>query len=205
MDFLLRNPCIPVVEISQVAHAVPLAKAILEGGITAIEITLRTAQAFDCIASIAAAQLPIALGVGSLTTPAQVQRAKQLGAQFGVSPALTEGLAAAALQHQLDLIPGVATPSEALRAYELGFAVMKFFPAEVNGGLAWLKAVAGPLPDLRFVATGGIDASNASPYLAQKNVCAVAGSWLAPSRLIAAEVWPQITRLCQAAAALTAG
>jgi 2-dehydro-3-deoxyphosphogluconate aldolase / (4S)-4-hydroxy-2-oxoglutarate aldolase len=190
---------VPVVEIGRVAHAVPLAQALLAGGVDVIEVTLRTAAALDCIAAIAAANLPIHLGVGSLANAEHCRLAKAAGAQFGLSPAFTEALADAARTHGLPFIPGVATASEALRAHERGLDVVKFFPAEINGGLPWLKAIAAPLPSLRFVPTGGIDAANATPYLAQKNVLAIGGSWLAPARLIEAGDWAAITQLCRAA------
>jgi 2-dehydro-3-deoxyphosphogluconate aldolase / (4S)-4-hydroxy-2-oxoglutarate aldolase len=204
MRFFGQSRFVPVVEISNVKHAVPLAQALIAGGVDVIEITLRTAEALDCIAAIAAARLPIHLGVGSLSTAEHFRQARQAGASFGVSPALTQTLADAARANDLPLIPGVATPSEALRASELGFEVLKFFPAEINGGLPWLKAVAGPLPNLRFAPTGGIDAGNAGQYLAQKNVLAVGGSWLAPVRLIEAGDWAAITRLCKAAQEIAA-
>lgn len=190
---------VPVVEIDSADDAIPLAEALIAGGIGVIEVTLRTRAALEAIERIVDAALPICVGAGSIAEPGQFERVKSAGAMFGVSPGLTPALEHAALAAQLPLVPGVATVSEAIAAHAFGVDVMKFFPAGPAGGVEWLHAVAGPLPDYRFVPTGGVNATNFRDYLACPNVIAVGGSWVAPRGAIAAREWAGITARARAA------
>jgi 2-dehydro-3-deoxyphosphogluconate aldolase / (4S)-4-hydroxy-2-oxoglutarate aldolase len=199
MNLLGNNRFVPVVEIDDPEDAVALAQALCEGGISIIEVTLRTQGAWLCIERILKHGLPIKLGVGSILNAEQYALAQASGAAFGVSPMLTPGLMGAARNGTLPLIPGVATPSEALVAYEAGFKVLKFFPAVPNGGVAWLQAVNGPLPLLSFIPTGGVGADNAYQFLNLSNVAAVGGSWITPKKLIQARDFKAITQLAIAA------
>jgi 2-dehydro-3-deoxyphosphogluconate aldolase / (4S)-4-hydroxy-2-oxoglutarate aldolase len=199
MNLLNDNRFVPVVEINDPEDAVGLAQALCEGGISIIEVTLRTQSAWLCIERILKRGLPIKLGVGSILTTEQYRLAQSCGAAFGVSPMLTPSLTSAAKSGSLPLIPGVATPSEALVAYEAGFEVLKFFPAVPNGGVAWLQAVNGPLPLLKFIPTGGVGADNANEFLSLSNVAAVGGSWITPKKLIQARDFKAITQLAIAA------
>jgi 2-dehydro-3-deoxyphosphogluconate aldolase / (4S)-4-hydroxy-2-oxoglutarate aldolase len=201
LSILEGQKVVPVIEIQRAQDAVPLCEALLAGGIGLIEITLRTDAALAAIEAVAKTNVPIKLGVGSLSKPEQFAQVKALGALFGISPALTPRLVDAAHASGLTTIPGVATAGEALAAYEAGFAVQKFFPAAASGGTEWLKSVAGPLPQIKFVPTGGINATNMKDYLACPNVLAIGGSWVAPKKLIEAGDWAGITALCKAALA----
>jgi 2-dehydro-3-deoxyphosphogluconate aldolase / (4S)-4-hydroxy-2-oxoglutarate aldolase len=201
LDTLANERVVPVIEMSRAEDAVPLCEALLAGGIGLIEITLRTTAALAAIEAVAKANVPIKLGVGSLSQPEQFTQVKNAGAQFGISPALTPRLIDAAKSSGLPMIPGVATPGEALAAFEAGFVVQKFFPAGASGGIEWIKSVAGPLPMIRFVPTGGINAANMNDFLACPNVLAVGGSWIAPKKLIEAKDWAGITALCKLAMA----
>lgn len=197
---LLRTTVVPVLTIARVADAVPLARALAAGGLDVIEVTLRTPAALDAIRAIAEAVPEVVVGAGTITSAADVTAAVQAGARYLVSPgtpaALVEPLAASGVP----CLPGCATVSEAMALAQRGFRVLKFFPAEASGGVAWLKSVAGPLPDLTFCPTGGIDARNVGTYLAQPNVRAVGGSWVAPKDAVAAGDFARITALAQAAA-----
>jgi 2-dehydro-3-deoxyphosphogluconate aldolase/(4S)-4-hydroxy-2-oxoglutarate aldolase len=194
-------PVVPVLVIEDAARAEGLARALLAGGLPALEVTLRTPAALEAIAIMA--RIPGGVvGAGTLLTARDVEAAKAAGATFGVSPGATDRLLDACEANDLPLIAGVATPSEAMRLLERGYTVAKFFPAEVNGGVAALKAMAGPLPRLRFCPTGGIGPANLRDYLALPNVLCVGGSWVAPPALVAAGDWDGITRLAAAAAAL---
>ncbi len=199
LDTLANERIVPVIEIGRAEDAVPLCEALLAGGIGLIEITLRTTAALAAIEAVAKTNVPIKLGVGSLSQPEQFIQVKNVGAQFGISPALTPRLIDAAKASGLPMIPGVATPGEALAAFEAGFVVQKFFPAGASGGIEWIKSVAGPLPMIRFVPTGGINASNMNDFLSCPNVLAVGGSWIAPKKLIEARDWAGITALCKLA------
>jgi 2-dehydro-3-deoxyphosphogluconate aldolase / (4S)-4-hydroxy-2-oxoglutarate aldolase len=199
LQILSGQRVVPVIEIARAQDAVPLCQALLAGGIGLIEITLRTDAALAAIEAVAKANVPIKLGVGSLSRPEQFKQVKDLGAQFGISPALTPRLIDAAQASGLPMIPGVATAGEALAAFEAGFAVQKFFPAAASGGTEWLKSVAGPLPMIKFVPTGGINAENMMNYLGCPNVLAIGGSWIAPKKLIEAGDWAGITALCKLA------
>jgi 2-dehydro-3-deoxyphosphogluconate aldolase/(4S)-4-hydroxy-2-oxoglutarate aldolase len=209
---LLKNTRIlPIVVIHDVAHAVPLAQALLDGGMNAIEVTLRTPIAIHAIKAIRAAVPDMIVGVGSIRTPEHIDQVIAAGAHFGVSPALTpklidvikRGYWCASIKKRIHfpLIPGVSTASEALFAFEEGFTHQKLFPAEVVGGINWLKAIGGPLPEILFCPTGGITPDKANEYLAQKNVYAIGGSWLAPDALIQNGDWLAITELAKTALA----
>lgn len=172
-------PVIPVLTIDRVEDAQPLARALIAGGLPALEITLRTDAALEAIAAIAEVEGAM-VGVGTLLTPAQVQDAKAAGAIFGVSPGATPSLIAAALEFDLALLPGAATATEAMRLLEQGFTFQKFFPAEAAGGALALGSMAGPLPQITFCPTGGVTPENAKTYLALPNTLCVGGSWIAP-------------------------
>lgn len=199
---LFAAPVIPVLTVERVSDAVPLARALAAGGLPAIEVTLRTAAALDAVRAIVA-EVPGALaGVGTVTEPADVERACRAGAAFLVSPGTTAALAGALAEAPVPALPGCATVSEAMELAARGFRALKFFPAEPSGGARWLKAVAAPLPSLKFCPTGGIDAANAAAYLALPNVFAVGGSWVAPADAIKAGDFQRITALARAASQL---
>lgn len=199
---LALAPVVPVVVIDDAAHAVSLARALVAGGIPAIEITLRTAAALDAVRAIAAEVEGAVVGVGTVLTPEQLLAAERAGARFAVSPGASPNLIAAARDNALPWLPGAATASEAMTLREHGYRYLKFFPAESVGGAAALRALAGPLPELRYCATGGIGLNNARDYLALANVVAVGGSWLTPGEHVAKGDWAGITRLAREAAAL---
>ena len=196
------GPVIPVLTIDDVAHAVPLARALVEGGLPAIEITLRTKPALAAIEAVARDVPGALVGAGTVLNREQLRDAQRAGAIFAVSPGATPALLEAADVAGMGLLPGVATASEAMVAQEAGYQLLKFFPAEASGGTAFLKAVYGPLPDLRFCPTGGVGPDTAPAYLALANVVCVGGSWVAPRDAIASRNWSQIERLAAAAAAL---
>lgn len=191
---------VPVVVLDEVETAVPLARTLLDAGLDAIEVTLRTPSAVDAIARIARDVPDILVGAGSLRTPAQIRAVCDSGARFGVSPGATPALLEAAEDAGLRLVPGAQTASEMLALLEAGFVLQKFFPAELAGGAAFLRAVAAPLPEVRFMPTGGITPGNAGSYLALDNVAAVGGSWLTPRDLLAARDFEAIGRLARDAA-----
>ena len=195
-------PVIPVLVIDDLEKAVPLAEALVAGGLRALEITLRTPVALDAIRMIAGAVPEAVVGVGTLRTPADIKASVAAGARFGVSPGCSYDLLDAAKKAKLPMLPGVATPSEAMAAAEGGLTILKFFPAEANGGVSVLKAWASPLAGLSFCPTGGIDATTAPGYLALPNVVCVGGSWIAPKAAIEQGDWSTITRLAQEARAL---
>ena len=188
-------PVVPVVVLHDVAHAVPVARALVAGGVPVIELTLRTPAALACIEQIATHVPEILVGAGTVVTPANAQDALSAGAQFLVSPGTTELLAEAMQATGLPHLPGAATVSEVLRLLELGYDEMKLFPAEVSGGVAFLKAVGAPVPQARFCPTGGITAASAPSYLALANVGCVGGTWLTPPDAIAEGNWDRITAL----------
>ena len=194
-------PVIPVLTIEDVSHARPLAEALVSGGLPALEVTLRTPAALQAIREIS--HVPGAVvGAGTLISAEQVSAAVEAGANFGVSPGTTSSLLEACSRHRLALLPGVATATEAMTLLQQGFDLMKFFPAESIGGASALNALAGPLPQIDFCPTGGINESNAGDYLSLPNVPAVGGSWVAPSDLIHAGQWDQIENLARAASQL---
>ena len=191
-------PVIPVLTIDRVEDAQPLARALIAGGLPALEITLRTDVALEAIAAIAEVEGAMA-GVGTLLTSVQVQDAKAAGAIFGVSPGATPSLIAAALKFDLPLLPGAATATEAMRLLEQGFTFQKFFPAEAAGGALALGSMVGPLPQITFCPTGGVTLENAKTYLALPNTLCVGGSWIAPKALVAAGAWDEITQIARRA------
>jgi len=195
-------PVVPVMVIDDLDKAVPLARALVAGGLRALEITLRTPVALDAIRAIAEAVPDAEVGVGTLRMPSDVVAAAAAGATFGVSPGLSLDLLDAADQAGLPMLPGVATPSEAMAASERGSKILKFFPAEANGGVPVLKAWGSALLGLSFCPTGGVSLANAPDYLALPNVVCVGGSWVAPKEAVAANDWDAITRLAKEASAL---
>lgn len=194
-------PVIPVLVIRDASHAPGLARALIEGGLPVLEITLRTPAALDAIRAMAQIEGGV-VGAGTLLTEADVIAAKEAGAAFGVSPGATPRLIEACEAHDLPLLPGAATPSESMALLERGYTVQKFFPAEANGGPATLRAWAGPLPRVRFCPTGGIGPDNAASYLALSNVLCVGGSWVAPDDRVRAGDWDRIRQLAREASAL---
>ena len=202
LEVMRDAPVIPVIVLHELAHAVPLARALVEGGIRMLEVTLRTPQALACIEAIAR-EVPQAVpGAGTLRSAADVQAARLAGARFGVSPGYTPSLGRACREEGLPLLPGVATPSEVLAAQEDGYTELKFFPAVQAGGLSMLRAWHGPFGDVVFCPTGGITPANAGEFLALPNVVCVGGSWLVPPDALAAQDWARITRLAREAVAL---
>ncbi|MQA60262.1 MAG: bifunctional 4-hydroxy-2-oxoglutarate aldolase/2-dehydro-3-deoxy-phosphogluconate aldolase [Actinophytocola sp.] len=194
------SPVIPVVVVRDADHAVPLARALASGGIRVIEVTLRSEAALPAIERIAAEVPDMMVGAGTLTSHGQVKDAVAAGARFLVSPGSTPTLLDAMADTGLPYLPGVSTVSEVLGLLERGVTEMKFFPAEAAGGRAYLRAIAGPLPQVRFCPTGGIDPRNAPEYLALPNVGCVGGSWLTPADAVVAGDWAGITRLAADAA-----
>jgi 2-dehydro-3-deoxyphosphogluconate aldolase / (4S)-4-hydroxy-2-oxoglutarate aldolase len=202
LDIMRTSPVIPVIAIDRIEHAVPLARALVAGGIRVLEITLRTAHGLPAIRAVAE-QVPQAIvGVGTLTQPEEFGAAREAGAVFGVSPGLTPSLIEAARRSGLPLLPGVMSPSEVMAAREAGFRQLKLFPAVPAGGVAMLNAIAGPLPDVTFCPTGGIALDTAAEFLACRNVACVGGSWLTPKDALQAGDWSRITALAQAASRL---
>jgi 2-dehydro-3-deoxyphosphogluconate aldolase / (4S)-4-hydroxy-2-oxoglutarate aldolase len=195
------SPVIPVVVIDDPASAVPLARALVAGGVGIIESTLRTPRALDAVAAIAAEVPDIALGVGSILTPAQVEQALNAGADFLVSPGASPSLLRRLAGAPVPVLPGVATVSEVLTAVDHGLTELKFFPAGPAGGPAYLAAIGGPVPQVRFCPTGGVTPENLRDYLAVPGVAAVGGTWLSPKASIQAEDWASITALAAAAVA----
>ncbi|ADI10745.1 putative KDPG and KHG aldolase [Streptomyces bingchenggensis BCW-1] len=195
-------PVIPVVVIDDAAHAVPMARALVAGGLPAIEVTLRTPAALDAIRAIAAEVPEAVVGVGTVLTPEHVESSVAAGARFLVSPGWTERLLGAMRASGVPFLPGVSTTSEVVALLERGVTEMKFFPAEAAGGTAYLRSLASPLPQARFCPTGGIDASRAAGYLALPNVGCVGGTWMLPSDVVAARDWGRVEELAREAAAL---
>jgi 2-dehydro-3-deoxyphosphogluconate aldolase/(4S)-4-hydroxy-2-oxoglutarate aldolase len=203
-EILAIGPVVPVVVIRDAAQAVPLARALLAGGVHVVEVTLRSNAALDSIKQIRAAVPEVTVGAGSVLTPVQLDAVKAVGAAFAVSPGATPALLDAAEQAKLPYLPGAATVSEVMALLARGYRCQKFFPAESSGGIGFLHALAGPLPELRFCPTGGINAGNAAAYLALSNVPCVGGSWLAPEAAVGAGNWDAITDLARGATALRA-
>jgi 2-dehydro-3-deoxyphosphogluconate aldolase / (4S)-4-hydroxy-2-oxoglutarate aldolase len=195
-------PVVPVVVLDDLDHAVPVARALVAGGLPVIELTLRTPVALDAIAAIAAEVPEILVGAGTITSPELVSRAVKAGAQFLVSPGTTPGLLREMAWAGVPFLPGTATVSEAMAVLEAGYSEMKFFPAEASGGAAYLKSLASPLPAARFCPTGGITAASAPSYLSLPNVGCVGGSWLTPADALAAGDWDRVAALAREAAAL---
>lgn len=194
-------PVIPVIVLHNVAHAVPMARALLAGGIRMLEVTLRTPMALDCIAAIARDVPGAVVGAGTVRSASDARSASHAGARFLVSPGLTAAVAQASRDANLPLLPGIATASEIMQAQEEGLQALKFFPALQAGGLAMLKAWQGPFGDVLFCPTGGISISNAPDFLALANVACVGGSWLVPQDALEQGDWARITALARAAGA----
>lgn len=193
---------IPVLAVKRMDDAAPLARALAEGGLRVIELTLRTDIALEAMKTMQAAAPELIVGMGTIRTPQQARASAEAGAAFLVSPGLTRTLGEAMLATGLPCLPGVATAGEAMDAVEQGFEVLKLFPAEPAGGINYLKALEGPLPDIRFCPTGSIGRDRAPEYLALNNVVCVGGSWIATSADIAAGDWSAITRNATVAAAM---
>ena len=201
-SIMRASPVMPVMVLEDVATAVPLARALVAGGIKVLEITMRTPVALDCVRAICKAVPDAIVGVGTIVSPADLDAAVAAGAAFGVSPGATDALLAYAVEKNFALLPGVMTPSDVMRALQHGYTALKLFPAQQAGGIGMLKALGGPFPQVLFCPTGGIDAKTAPDFLALKNVACVGGSWLAPAALVAAGDWAGIETLARAAAAL---
>lgn len=201
-DILAASPVMPVIVLHRLEDAIPLAEALVSGGVRVLEVTLRTPVALDCVRAIRSAVPEALLGVGTITSAAQIDAAREAGAVFGVSPGITRELLSHATRQGFPMLPGTMTPSDVMAAMDAGYTAMKLFPAAQAGGLEMLKALAGPFPEARFCPTGGIDASSAPRYLALRNVACVGGSWLAPADLVAAGNWDEIRNRARAAAAL---
>jgi 2-dehydro-3-deoxyphosphogluconate aldolase/(4S)-4-hydroxy-2-oxoglutarate aldolase len=197
-----RAAVIPVLTIEKIDTAVPLARALAKGGLPVIEITLRTEVALEAIRAVAAEVPEAVVGAGTVLDPAQLDQVQRAGCHFAVGPGCTEALARRARSSGVPFLPGVQTVSEAMALRELGFRVLKFFPANAAGGLTWLAAVGAPLSGLRFCPTGGITAETAPAYLALANVACVGGSWVAPRVAVATGDWQSVERLASAASAL---
>ncbi|MBB5078896.1 bifunctional 4-hydroxy-2-oxoglutarate aldolase/2-dehydro-3-deoxy-phosphogluconate aldolase [Nonomuraea endophytica] len=202
MSLLDLAPVVPVVVIDDVETAVPLARALVAGGLPVIEVTLRTAAALESIARIAAEVPGAVIGAGTIRSAADIAAAVGAGSKFLVSPGTTPALAEALLGSGVPFLPGAATASEVMALAERGLKELKFFPAEAAGGLPYLKSLAGPLPDVRFCPTGGIKPATAPDYLALPNVGCVGGTWLTPADALATGDWARVEKLAAEAAAL---
>lgn len=203
-DLLAAQRVVPVVVIDDAKDAVPLAETLLASGLDAIEVTLRTDAGLDAIERIAKEVPGMLVGAGSVRRAAQLAEVKSAGAVFAVSPGSSDALLEAAADTELPFVPGAVTASEMLKLLDLGYTLQKFFPAELAGGAAFLKAVSAPIPEVSFMPTGGIGPDNARDYLALPNVACIGGSWIAPTGLLHAKDFTAIGELAAAAAALTA-
>lgn len=199
-DLLHFGPVIPVITIANLDHAVPLARALVAGGLRLLEVTLRTPAGLDAAAAIARAVPEAVVGVGTVLTPEDLDRSRDAGAQFALSPGATPALLEAAAKGGLPFMPGVATASELMLAMAHGFDVVKFFPAATAGGIPALRALGGPFPQARFCPTGGVSAANLQEWLAVPSVVAVGGSWLTPDDDLRAAQWDAITERARQAA-----
>ncbi|MGJ5007514.1 bifunctional 4-hydroxy-2-oxoglutarate aldolase/2-dehydro-3-deoxy-phosphogluconate aldolase [Bradyrhizobium oligotrophicum] len=195
-------PVIPVITIEDAAHAVPLARALVAGGLRVIEITLRTQAGLDAARAIIDEVPDAVVGIGTVLTPADYERAARLGAAFAISPGLSLGLLDAANAGEMPFAPGIQTASDLIACVTRGYELAKFFPAVPAGGLAALDALAGPFPNVRFCPTGGINAGNAAQWLAHKKVVAIGGSWVAPAADIKAGAWAAIEQRAREATKL---
>ena len=202
LQVMTDAPVIPVIVLSDIAHAVPLARALVAGGIRMLEVTLRTPVALACIERIAREVPQAVIGAGTVRSAADAQAASMAGARFAVSPGYSHSIGKACHDLGLPLLPGVATGSDILAAQEDGYCELKFFPALQAGGAAMLKAWQGPFGDVRFCPTGGVTASNAGELLSLANVVCVGGSWLTPADAVAGGDWARITQLAREAARL---
>ncbi|BCA94104.1 ketohydroxyglutarate aldolase [Legionella antarctica] len=191
------SPVIPVIVIKDLAHTIPLATALLAGGINVLEVTLRTAIALDAVKLLTRTFPQALVGVGTVSTPDQLQQAIDVGAKFAISPGQTNALLKAGLEGDIPLIPGIASVSELMAGLSLGYTHFKFFPAAAAGGVQMLRAMYGPFPQARFCPTGGINEENYRDYLALPNVSCVGGSWIVPDEALNKENWPLISTLSQ--------
>ena len=194
-DILTQSPVVPVIVIEHLEHAVPLAQALVDGGLPVLEVTLRSDVAMQAIHEISQAVTGAIVGVGTVTRPEQFEQSIEAGARFAVSPGLTDALLAASRNVDLPFLPGVFTPSEVMRAHEQGFNALKLFPAQQAGGIGMLKAMQGPLPGMKFCPTGGIGADNFIDFLQLSNVACVGGSWVCPADAVLNQDWNQISQL----------
>lgn len=199
-DIMNTSPVIPVMVINRLEHAVPLANALVKGGLKVLEITLRTPIALEAIKKIKAEVSGAIVGAGTVINLTTLRQAVDAGSEFLVSPGATERLIDVALEEDVPILPGVISPSEVMKLLEKGLTDMKFFPAEAAGGIPMLKSIGAPLPLVTFCPTGGVNPGNAADYLALSNVACVGGSWMAPVDLVDAENWQEITRLAKEAA-----
>jgi len=193
---------VPVIVIKDATHAVPLAKALVEGGLNILEITLRTAAALDAIAAIAKAVPEAIVGAGTVINAQQFAQAAQAGSRFVVSPGTTEEVVRASHDHQVPILPGIATASDLMRGLSLGLTHFKFFPAETSGGAPAIKTLGGPFPQVKFCPTGGIGPKNLASYLSLSNVVACGGSWMVPSDLNAPDAFEQARSMAREAKGL---
>ena len=198
-EILGQGPVVPVMVIQQLAQAVPLARALVAGGIRVLEITLRTPVAIEAIRTISREVEGVFVGAGTVTNGEELAEVAAAGAVFAISPGLTVELLEAANQGAIPLIPGIATVSELMTGMARGYSHFKFFPAEAAGGVKMLKAIAGPFPQITFCPTGGITPANYREYLALKNVACIGGSWVAPQEAMDRGDWPQISALAREA------
>ncbi len=194
-------PIIPVIVIEDVATARPMAEALVAGGLPVLEVTLRTPAALEAISAMAEVDGGV-VGAGTLLTPDDLRAAKAAGARFGVSPGMTPRLIEAAIAEDFPLLPGAATATEVMALYDLGYDMLKFFPAEASGGASALKAIGAPIPQVGFCPTGGVSPQNAGDYLSLSNVLCAGGSWVAPKDRVAVGDWDAVTALALAASAL---
>ncbi|WDD96352.1 bifunctional 4-hydroxy-2-oxoglutarate aldolase/2-dehydro-3-deoxy-phosphogluconate aldolase [Burkholderia sp. FERM BP-3421] len=201
-EIVKLGPVIPVLAFESVEQGEQVSRALHAGGVKVLEITLRTAAGIASIERASQLADDIVVGVGTITKPEQCAQAKRAGAQFGVSPGLTREIHEAARDAGLPLLPGVMTPTDIIAALELGYEIVKFFPAQQAGGVPMLQAFHGPFPELRFCPTGGISAASAPDFLTLPNVVCVGGSWLTPKAALVAQDWAEVTRLAQAASQL---
>lgn len=196
-EIFAAGPVIPVIVIQRLESAIGLARALVDGGVRVLEVTMRTPAALDAMRAMRDAVPEAIVGAGTITNPDDLSKAIAAGAQFGVSPGATPSLLAAATQAGFPLLPGVMTPSDVIAAMNAGYTALKLFPAAQAGGIGMLKALNGPFPQIRFCPTGGISPQSAPDFLALPNVACVGGSWLTPPDLIEARDWDGITRLAQ--------
>ncbi len=202
LELASHGPVIPVIVLQRVEDAVPLAQALVAGGVRVLEVTLRTPVALEAIARMVREVPQAIVGAGTVRTAADARAAAAAGCRFAVSPGYTDAVGGACRSLGLPLLPGVATASEVMQAQDAGYGFLKFFPASAAGGVPMLKALAGPFPDVQFCPTGGLTPANAPEYLALPNVPVCGGSWLTPADAVAAGQWDRITELARAAAVL---
>ena len=200
-EIFAAGPVVPVLIINDVEKAVPLAKALMEGGIKVLEVTLRTPAAIDVIKRIAQEVPDSLIGAGTVTNAQQLKAVVEAGAKFAISPGMTADLLKAGMDSEIPLIPGISSTSDLMKGKDAGYTHMKFFPAEASGGVKAIKSISGPFPDVTFCPTGGIGPNNYNDYLALNNVKCVGGSWLAPDDAIESGDWARITQLAKEAVA----